>query len=91
MALHKGDALPVEVLIDGKPAEGAEITVDYVGSDHHDAPIKVGADGKATITLPSGGLNVIVAFHTTAPIDPAKADELGHAAALSFALPHGEE
>jgi nickel transport protein len=91
MGLHKGDPLAIEVLIDGQPAAGAEITVDYIGGDHHEAPITAGADGKAIVLLPSGGLNVILASYTTAPADPTKADETGHAAALSFALPHGPE
>lgn len=91
MALHKGDMLPVEVLFDGKPAVGAEIVVDYIGGDHADAEIIIADDGKAVIKLASAGLNVILATHSTAADDPAKADSTGHAATLSFALPHGPE
>lgn len=87
MALVRGDKLPVEVLLDGKPAMGAELTVDYLNASD-DPVIVIGADGKAEVTIPSAGLNVLVAFMTTPPEDAAKADEQGHAASLAFALHH---
>ncbi len=90
MALTIGGTLPVEVLPDGKPAVGAELTVDYLNNGDA-APIVVGADGRADVPIASAGLTVIVAFLTTPPMDAALADEMGHAASLAFALAHGPE
>jgi nickel transport protein len=90
LALTMGGTLPVEVLIDGKPAEGAELIFDYVNNGDAE-PFIVGADGRAEVPITSAGMTVIVAFLTTPPADPAKADELGHAASLAFALEHGPE
>jgi nickel transport protein len=90
MALTVGGTLPVEVLFDGKPAEGAELIADYVNNGDAE-PIIVGADGRAEVPITSAGLTVMVAFLTTPSADPAKADEMGHAASLAFALEHGPE
>lgn len=90
MALKKGDTLPVEVLIDGKPAVGAEVVVDYL-NDGDGAKLVVGADGRLDVTVGSAGLNVIVAFLSTPAEDAAKADETGHSASLAFGLHHHEE
>jgi nickel transport protein len=90
MALSIGGTLPVEVLLDGKPAIGAELVVDYLNNGDAE-PLIVGADGKAEVPITSAGLTVIVAFMTTPSEDAAKADEMGHAASLAFALAHGPE
>lgn len=87
MALGRGDKLAVEVLLDGKPAVGAELIVDYINATD-DPAIIIGADGRAEVTIPSAGLNVLVAFLTAPPEDALMADELGHAASLAFALHH---
>jgi nickel transport protein len=90
MALKAGDELPVQVLLNGQPAAGAQVTVDYVNASG-DAPLVADADGKLMIRVRNQGLNVIVAFISEPYPDPAKADEIGHAASLSFMLEHEEE
>jgi nickel transport protein len=88
--LKAGDDLPLLILANGKPAEGAEITAEYTTASEVPA-VKTGADGKITIKVRNQGLNVVVANLTVKTPDSKEADEIGHTATLSFSLGHGEE
>ena len=89
-AMKAGDMLPVQVLLNGQPLAGAEVTADYVNAT--DAPaILTDADGKAMIPVRNQGLNVLAASASEPHPEPAKAQEIGHTATLSFMLAHGGE
>jgi nickel transport protein len=89
-ALKMGDALEVQVLFNGAPFAGAELVADYV-NDTDAAPVVADAEGKAIVPLRHQGLNVLAVSHAAPHADPAKADETGHTATLSFMLGHAGE
>lgn len=87
---HSGEALTVQVLLDGKPAVGAQVWPDAV-NDPDNRPVKVGRDGRVTLRVRNQGLNVIKAEVDSAPVDAAKATKTEHVATLSFVLAHQPE
>lgn len=89
-AMKAGDLLPVQVLMNGKPLAGAEITADYVNAVDA-APILADADGKAMVPLRNQGLNVLSVSASEPHPEPAKAQEIGHTATLTFMLAHAGE
>ena len=89
-AMKAGDMLPVQVLMNGKPLAGAEITADYVNATDA-AAIVADADGKAMVPLRNQGLNVISVSTSEPHPEPTEAQEIGHTATLSFILAHAGE
>jgi uncharacterized GH25 family protein len=85
-----GQPLTLRVLLDGKPAAGAEVQPDLL-NDPDSEPLKTGADGTVTIKVRNQGLNVVVARLDSPPSEPAKANSDEHEATLSFVLPHQPE
>lgn len=76
--LNKGEELPVQVLFQGKPLQGAEVT----GSDHQ----KIGTtDSQGIIKVPISGGTQLIAVSCKQPLkgDP-EADFLSVTATLSF-------
>lgn len=90
LALKAGDDLVIQVLAKGKPVEGAEVTGEYTTASEQ-PKLKTDADGKVTLKVRNQGLNVILASHTELTPGNPDGDEIGHTAALSFTLAHGEE
>lgn len=90
MRLAKGQPLAVQVLFDGKPLPGAKLVPDYV-NDPRGRPVIADANGRATIGLRSGGLNVIKVSHTRPRAERTEADEDGFAATLAFTLPQPKD
>jgi uncharacterized GH25 family protein len=60
MEVGVGNLLPVEVTIDGKPAEGIALLDDYRGMPDA-STVKTDAQGRANIVIRNSGLNVIAA------------------------------
>jgi uncharacterized GH25 family protein len=87
---HSGEALTLHVLLDGKPAVGANVWPDAV-NDPDGAPMKVGKDGRVTLKVRNQGLNVIKAEVKSPPPEAVKAIKTEHAATLSFVLAHQPE
>jgi uncharacterized GH25 family protein len=87
---HIGDALTLLVLLDGKPAVGAQVWPDAV-NDPDGRPMKVGKDGRVTLKVRNQGLNVIKAEVKSPPPEAVKAIKTEHAATLSFVLAHQPE
>lgn len=56
---HAGQPLRVQVLLDGKPAEGIRLSMGEKG-----APVNTAADGTATVT-PAAGTNQLLAIRRT--------------------------
>ncbi|MEL7557817.1 DUF4198 domain-containing protein [Stutzerimonas chloritidismutans] len=82
LVVEVGQALEVQVLVDGKPAANVELIADYVNN-----PDEVAATtdkhGKAKIIVRNHGLNVIAAS-TTVPSDDPDARVRGMFSSLSF-------
>jgi uncharacterized GH25 family protein len=87
--LHSGEPLELRIVLNGKPAVGAQVWVDYV-NDPDAKPLLVDEDGRVIVKLRNQGLNVIKAeIDSDSPsIDAHKADKTQHTATLSFVLPN---
>lgn len=83
--LEAGNELPVQVLFDGKPVEGVEVTADYV-NDSRAAPVKTDAKGIARINIRNAGLNVVGAGYSRPLSDSKEADKLSYFTTLTFNL-----
>ncbi|KQQ59979.1 nickel ABC transporter substrate-binding protein [Pseudomonas sp. Leaf127] len=78
-----GKALPVQVLLDGKPAAGIKLMGDY-RSAPEDVSTETDADGRATVVVRNEGLNVIAA-QTSVPVkDNADYTKRGLFTSLTF-------
>jgi uncharacterized GH25 family protein len=77
--------LPVRVLFDGAPLEGAKVIADYVNRAD-DPPLLTDAKGEAAVLVRNQGLNVIAVAHDVATPGDPDADKIGHFATLSFTL-----
>ena len=90
MSLKVGDALPLQVLLFGKPYKNAKLRADYVGRPGEKTTMSTDAQGKMTLRIASDALNVIaVEFDEKTPRHP-DVDEVSHVATLSFVLWHKE-
>lgn len=85
--LEAGNELPVQVLLEGKPVEGVEVTADYV-NDGHAEPAKTDAEGIARVNIRNAGLNVIGAGYSRPLSDSKEADKLSYFTTLTFNLDH---
>jgi len=86
-AAKPGDALPVKVLLDGKPVEGATITNGDAGhSDSKDLP-KSDKDGKASVLIEKSGFQLIIASYKVPLKNDPDADALFLGATLTFGVP----
>ena len=86
LTLGMGDALPVQVLLDGKPAEGIELIGDYI-NDPDRVVATTDAEGKASVPVRNAEFNVIGAS-TSVPSDDPDARVRGMFTSLSFRKPH---
>lgn len=80
-----GEKITVQVLFDGKPLAGARVFQDMV-TDPAGAPRLTDQDGRVTLPVRNGGLNVLLAQHMAAPENPATTYMTEHVATLSFAF-----
>lgn len=77
-----GNALPVEVLIDGKPAAGVPLFDDYRGMPEVSSTV-TDRKGRAQIIIRNAGLNVIVS-QAKLPITDGNTSERSLSSSLSF-------
>lgn len=75
---HAGQPLRVQVLLDGKPAEGIRLSLGEKG-----APVTTAADGTATVT-PTAGINHLLAIRRTPVAGDARTTSLSYEYLLSF-------
>jgi len=87
---ESGKIIRVKVLLDGKPAAGAELSPDCV-NDPDGPKILTDAQGFASFRLRNQGLNVVGARLVEKSAEPKKYDFTEHLATLSFILPHAPE
>jgi len=78
--LHKGDDLPVQVYLHGKPFAGAEVINDYQNDAHVTATAD--AEGKVVLKVMSEGLNVIAVEATHKTPEDLNVDEVYYNATL---------
>ncbi|AHL75721.1 nickel ABC transporter substrate-binding protein [Stutzerimonas stutzeri] len=86
LALAMGDALPVQVLVDGEPAEGIELIGDYI-NDPEQVVATTDAQGKAVVPVRNREFNVIGAS-TNVPSKDPDARVRGMFTSLSFGKAH---
>lgn len=85
--LNKGDNLPLQILLNGKPVEGLGVISDYVNDDS--APkVVTDSNGRVTVSIRNQGLNVIAVSTETKLKDTTDANQEGYFTTLSFALEH---
>lgn len=86
LTLEMGDDFPVQVLVDGKPAEGVELIGDYI-NDPDTVVARTDAQGKARVPVRNAEFNVIAASTTVTSDDP-DARVRGMFTSLSFRKAH---
>lgn len=85
-----GKALPVQVLLDGKPLAGVELIGDYRGAPHQVAATTDG-EGRANVVVRNEGLNIIATSVTRPLAKDAPTAEEGLFTSLTFlGEPHHE-
>ncbi|GAB7529506.1 DUF4198 domain-containing protein [Pseudomonas sp. 3A(2025)] len=78
-----GKPLPVQVLIDGKPAAGIKLFGDY-RSEPDEVSAETDAEGRASVVVRNGGLNIIAAEVTLPVKDNADIEARGLFTSLTF-------
>ncbi len=78
-----GKALPVQVLLDGKPVAGVELIGDYRGAPHQVAAT-TDSEGRASVVVRNEGLNIIAASVTRPLAKDAPTAEEGLFTSLTF-------
>ncbi|HEV7319560.1 MAG TPA: DUF4198 domain-containing protein [Ensifer sp.] len=91
IGLKPGEKFRIRLLLDGKPLEGKEITLDYAGMPELVSE-KTNANGEAEVTLRNAGMNILAVSHAIPLEGDAAADKKGLTATLTFvAEPHVHE
>jgi nickel transport protein len=79
-----GDKIPIKVVFDGKPVEGAIITTGGGHASDTKDPLKTGKDGMATVTIEKPGPQLVKATYTLPIKDDPDADALHLASTMTF-------
>lgn len=91
VGLKPGEKFRVRVLLDGKPLEGKEITLDYAGLSELVSE-KTDANGEAEVILRNAGVNILAVSHAISLEGNEAADKKGLTATLTFVgEPHVHE
>lgn len=83
-AIKPGEQLPITVLLDGKPVEGAVIRAGEAGHSESKDTLKSDKDGKASVLIEKPGPQLIFASHKAPLKDDPDADILSLGASLTF-------
>lgn len=78
-----GKNLPVQVLLDGKPAKDVSLMGDFRGAPHT-VSAKTDAEGRASIPVRNDGLNIIAAYTSQDLTKDADADKNSYFTSLTF-------
>ena len=84
MTVRVGDKLPIKVIFDGKPVEGAIITTGGGHASDTKDPLKTDKDGMANVTVEKAGFQMLKASHKVPIKDDPDADILSVAATLTY-------
>ncbi len=91
IGLKPGEKFRVRLLLDGKPLEGKEITIDYAGLPEL-VTEKTDAKGETEVALRNAGVNILAVSHAIPLEGDTAADKKGLTATLTFvAEPHVHE
>lgn len=83
LAVGPGKPLPLQVLVDGKPAKGVKLIGDYRGAPHQ-VSAETDAEGRAAVLVRNAGLNII-ATELYLPVQNDKdIEEVGLFSSLTF-------
>lgn len=80
-APHVGEALPVQVLLDGRPLQGASVSFGETGP-----VVQTDAQGRARITVPHAGVNQLTAIYRQSVQGDAKTTQNSYEFLLGFAV-----
>lgn len=83
-AVKPGDALPVKILLNGKPIEGAVIKTGEASHSASQSELKSDKDGKASVVVAKPGLQLVFASYKTPLKDDPDADVLALSSSLAF-------
>lgn len=83
LSVKPGQALPLRVLLDGKPLEGAVIKTSDAGHSSSDG-LKTDKDGKANVMISKPGPQLINASYKSPLKDDPDADNLSLSSSLTF-------
>ena len=83
-SVRMGDQLPIKVIFDGKPVEGAIITTGGGHASDTKSPLKTDKDGMASVTIEKAGFQMVKASHQLPIKDDPDADVLSLAATLTY-------
>jgi nickel transport protein len=81
-----GDALPLKVLLNGKPLEGAVIKTADAGHSESQGELKSDNYGKASVVVAKPGLQIVVASYKAPLKDDPDADVLSLSSSLTFGV-----
>jgi nickel transport protein len=84
MTVRVGEKLPIKVLFDGKPIEGAEIATGSGHASDKKDPLKTDKDGMASVTIQKSGVQMVKASHSVPITDDPDADVLHLASTITF-------
>jgi len=78
------EALPVQVLFDGRPLEGVYVYALAAGSEAYADGHRTDENGRASVPLPARGLMSLHCIHMRPHADPGEADWESFFATVSF-------
>ena len=81
-----GDKLPIKVVFDGKPVEGAIITTGGGHASDSKDPLKTDKDGMASVTMEKAGLQMVKASYKVPIKDDPDADVLSLASTMTLSF-----
>lgn len=84
--LRAGDKLPIKVIFDGKPVEGAIITTGGAHTADTNNPLKTDKDGTASVAIEKVGFQMVKASHKVPIKDDPDADVLSLSSTLTFGI-----
>jgi nickel transport protein len=85
--LSVGEKLPIKVVLDGKPVEGAIITTGGGHESDKKDPLKTDKAGMASISVERPGLQMAKANYKIPTKDDPDADELSLSSTITFVAP----
>ena len=86
-SIKAGDALGVEVLLEGRPLPEAKLSLRSAKPDSEASSQTAGPDGRAEITVPRPGSWIVRVRYKTAYRNPEVCDENDYGASLFFTVP----
>lgn len=78
-----GKNLPVQVLLDGKPAKDVSLIGDFRGAPHT-VSVKTDAEGRASVPVRNDGLNIIAAYTSQEVAKDADVNKNSYFTSLTF-------